>query len=72
MKTMSKEHCSGAINLDKLFNFPGVGIIDFESWRPIFRQNFGVLTPYKTVSIQIERNLHWWWPKSWVESEVSR
>lgn len=27
--------------------FAGVGVLDFESWRPIFRQNFGVLTPYK-------------------------
>jgi hyaluronoglucosaminidase len=25
-------------------------VIDFESWRPTFRQNFGSLQPYKDVS----------------------
>ena len=48
----------------------GIGIIDFESWRPIFRQNFGTLVPYKDVSIEIEKKLHWWWPKPWIQNEV--
>ncbi|GBP03434.1 Hyaluronidase [Eumeta japonica] len=48
----------------------GVGIIDFESWRPIYRQNFGVLTPYKDVSYEIERKRHWWWTKSWIQAEA--
>ncbi|CAK1589429.1 unnamed protein product [Parnassius mnemosyne] len=53
-------------------DFKGVGIIDFESWRPIFRQNFGVLVPYKDVSYEIEKKTHWWWPKTWVQDEAKQ
>ncbi|XP_053620163.1 hyaluronidase-5-like [Plodia interpunctella] len=53
-------------------SFDGIGIIDFESWRPVFRQNFGVLVPYKDVSIEIENKLHWWWPKNWMQAEAKR
>ncbi|XP_075986202.1 hyaluronidase-like isoform X2 [Anticarsia gemmatalis] len=53
-------------------DFSGVGIIDFESWRPILRQNFGVLTPYKDVSYDIERKKHWWWKKQWIQEEAKR
>lgn len=45
-------------------------IIDFESWRPIFRQNFGVLKSYKDLSYQIERQNHPFWSKSRQEAEV--
>nr|XP_026498134.1 hyaluronidase PH-20-like isoform X2 [Vanessa tameamea] len=53
-------------------DFSGIGIIDFESWRPIFRQNFGTLVPYKDVSYEIEKKLHWWWPKSWINTEAKQ
>ncbi|XP_059056035.1 uncharacterized protein LOC131849922 [Achroia grisella] len=53
-------------------NFSGVGIIDFESWRPVFRQNFGILVPYKDVSYEIEKKLHWWWPKAWIQAEAKQ
>ncbi|KAJ8708503.1 hypothetical protein PYW07_010628 [Mythimna separata] len=53
-------------------NFNGVGIIDFESWRPVLRQNFGTLTPYKDVSYEIEKKRHWWWKKQWIEEEAKR
>lgn len=33
----------------------GLIVIDFESWRPIFRQNFGVLEPYKNLSKEVVR-----------------
>ncbi|KAK5638616.1 hypothetical protein RI129_012911 [Pyrocoelia pectoralis] len=36
-------------------DFSGVGIIDFERWRPIYRQNFGTLTKYRTLSTKIEK-----------------
>jgi hyaluronoglucosaminidase len=52
-------------------NNRGLAIIDFESWRPIFRQNFGFLTPYKDLSIQIERERHPFWTKSRQQQEVS-
>ncbi|PZC83187.1 hypothetical protein B5X24_HaOG208278 [Helicoverpa armigera] len=55
---------------DKDFN--GVGIIDFESWKPVLRQNFGILTPYKDVSYEIEKKRHWWWKKQWIEEEAKR
>ncbi|CAB3240412.1 unnamed protein product [Arctia plantaginis] len=53
-------------------DFSGVGIIDFESWRPILRQNFGSLTPYKDVSYDIEKKRHWWWNKQRIENEAKR
>ncbi|XP_061705033.1 hyaluronidase-2-like [Cydia pomonella] len=54
-------------------DFSGIGIIDFESWRPIFRQNsWGVLTPYRNLSLQIERQRHPWWTKSMIEREAKR
>lgn len=53
-------------------NFDGVGIIDFESWRPIYRQNFGVLLPYKDVSYEIERKRHWFWSKNMLIAEATR
>ncbi|CRL00802.1 CLUMA_CG014053, isoform A [Clunio marinus] len=51
-------------------NNNGLVIIDFESWRPIFRQNFGTLTPYKDVSYQIEKQRHPFWPKPYYEAEA--
>lgn len=62
-------------NVDKLIpdeNFAGVGIIDFESWRPIFRQNFGTLAPYKELSIQNEKKLHPFLPRWWIEKEAEK
>ncbi|XP_022837331.1 uncharacterized protein LOC111364632 isoform X1 [Spodoptera litura] len=53
-------------------DFSGVGIIDFESWRPVFRQNFGDLTPYKDMSYEIEKQRHWWWKKEWIQEEAKR
>lgn len=51
--------------------FPGIGIIDFESWRPVFRQNFGTLKPYQDLSYDIERKSHPFWPEQWVKNEAS-
>ncbi|CAH4032249.1 unnamed protein product [Pieris brassicae] len=51
-------------------DFNGIAIIDFESWRPVFRQNFGVLSVYKDISYKKEYDKHWWWPESWVTSEA--
>lgn len=31
----------------------GLIIIDFELWRPVYRQNFGKLAPYKSVSLKL-------------------
>lgn len=48
----------------------GNGIIDFEQWRPVYRQNFGNLTDYKTVSIALEKKKHPFWPSKWIEKEA--
>ncbi|XP_057322010.1 hyaluronidase-like [Microplitis mediator] len=36
-------------------NFSGLAVIDFESWRPIFRQNWAALLPYRYLSVRLER-----------------
>jgi hyaluronoglucosaminidase len=51
-------------------NNNGLVIIDFESWRPIFRQNWAALAPYKDVSYQIEKTRHPFWSEQWREAEV--
>jgi hyaluronoglucosaminidase len=52
-------------------NNNGLAVIDFESWRPIFRQNWGALAPYKEVSYQIEKGRHPLWPQKWIEDEAN-
>lgn len=55
-----------------MYAFIGIGVIDFESWRPIFRQNFGTLIPYKELSKDLEKQIHPWWPNSLIEKEAAR
>ncbi|KAL3270895.1 hypothetical protein HHI36_021407 [Cryptolaemus montrouzieri] len=52
--------------------FSGLGIIDFEMWRPVFRQNFGTLSRYKAMSIEKEKRMHPFWPSVFVEKEAER
>ncbi|XP_063710108.1 hyaluronidase B-like [Culicoides brevitarsis] len=52
--------------------FSGIGVIDFESWRPIFRQNSGVLQPYKDLSMKLVRRDHKLWKKERVEQEATK
>ena len=53
-------------------SFSGIGVIDFESWRPIFRQNWASLEPYKTLSIKLERKRHPFSSESAVKKEAKR
>ena len=64
-----REHLINQIP-DESFN--GVGVIDFESWRPIFRQNWASLQPYKKLSIDIVRREHPFWDSGSVEQEAKR
>ncbi|KAG4078529.1 hypothetical protein HA402_009241 [Bradysia odoriphaga] len=50
----------------------GLAVIDFESWRPVYRQNFGVLQPYKDLSIKLVKQSHPWWSKNDIENEAKR
>ncbi|XP_003691684.2 hyaluronidase [Apis florea] len=52
--------------------FRGVGVIDFESWRPIFRQNWASLQPYKKLSVDLVRREHPFWDNRMVEQEARR
>ncbi|KAG5879499.1 hypothetical protein JTB14_004725 [Gonioctena quinquepunctata] len=51
-------------------HFSGIGIIDFESWRPIFRQNFGILSEYRILSISIEQRKNPFRPYAWIEKSA--
>lgn len=53
-------------------SFSGIGVIDFESWRPIFRQNWASLAPYRDLSIRIERKKHPTWDKWSIEHEAAQ
>lgn len=53
-------------------DFGGAAVIDFESWRPIYRQNFGSLEPYKELSLEIEKQRHPFWSKSDIEKEAAK
>uniref|UniRef100_P49370 Hyaluronidase A n=1 Tax=Vespula vulgaris TaxID=7454 RepID=HUGAA_VESVU len=62
-------------NLDKIYpnrNFSGIGVIDFERWRPIFRQNWGNMKIHKNFSIDLVRNEHPTWNKKMIELEASK
>lgn len=62
-------------HIDELIPDPnnnGLAIIDFESWRPVYRQNFGVLKPYQDLSEQIERKRHPLAPNQRIEAEAAR
>ncbi|XP_044001891.1 hyaluronidase-like isoform X2 [Aphidius gifuensis] len=45
-------------------------VIDFESWRPIFRQNWASLAAYRDFSIHIENKKHPHWDKWSIEHEA--
>ncbi|XP_050314874.1 hyaluronidase Tab y 2.0101-like isoform X2 [Anthonomus grandis grandis] len=53
-------------------NYSGLAIIDFESWRPIFRQHWGSISLYKDVSIDIERQKHPTWNDNLLTKEATR
>lgn len=53
-------------------NNDGLAIIDFESWRPVYRQNFGTLQPYRDLSMRIERQNHPFYPDRMLEADATR
>lgn len=53
-------------------DFSGVGVIDFERWKPIFRQNWGDTTIHKNISIELVKKVHSLWSYSTIKSEATR
>lgn len=51
--------------------FQGLAVIDFESWRPIYRQNWGSLAQYKVVSEKILKKKHPSWSNAKVKAEAT-
>ncbi|XP_066597409.1 hyaluronidase-like isoform X2 [Prorops nasuta] len=53
-------------------SFQGLGVIDFESWRPIFRQNWASLQPYKDLSMRLVSKRYPTWDKKAVEHQAAK
>ncbi|KAF4525057.1 hypothetical protein B566_EDAN001971 [Ephemera danica] len=47
-------------------------VLDFESWRPTFRQNWASLNVYRDKSKALERRLHPSWSKDRIDKEAQR
>lgn len=53
-------------------SFSGIGVIDFEDWRPIFRQNWASLEIYKVMSLADETDKHYTWDSNDIRKEARR
>ncbi|XP_043280698.1 hyaluronidase-like isoform X2 [Venturia canescens] len=53
-------------------SFHGLAIIDFESWRPIYRQNWASLAQYKVVSEEIMKKKHPNWNEKTRKKEAAK
>lgn len=51
-------------------DFSGLGVIDFESWRPVFRQNWASLQIYRELSLELERRRHPQWSQQALQREA--
>lgn len=50
----------------------GIAIIDFELWRPVYRQNFGKFQPYKDTSVKLVKDANPLLTKQEVDNEANR
>lgn len=50
----------------------GLAIIDFELWRPVYRQNFGKFQPYKDTSVKLVRDANPLFTKEECDAEANR
>nr|XP_020449028.1 LOW QUALITY PROTEIN: hyaluronidase-like [Monopterus albus] len=60
-------------DIDKLIphkDFRGLGVIDWENWRPLWVRNWGTKDIYRNKSKEQIRKLHPNWPESRVEKEA--
>lgn len=52
-------------------NFAGLAVIDFQAWRPLFRQNFDELGIYQTQSVEEVRKKHPDWKDGQLQKEAA-
>ncbi|KAJ6645442.1 Hyaluronidase Tab [Pseudolycoriella hygida] len=50
----------------------GLAIVDFELWRPVYRQNYGKFQPYKDLSVELIKKLNTSYNEREVHEEASR
>jgi hyaluronoglucosaminidase len=61
------------IDIDRLIpnkSFDGLAVLDFECWRPIFRQNFGDLKIYKDLTLLQINKKHPSWSREQIEAQA--
>lgn len=62
------------IDIDRLIpnkTFDGLAVIDFECWRPTFRQNFGDLKIYKDLTLLQINKKHPKWSRDQIEAQAT-
>ncbi|XP_078376312.1 hyaluronidase-1-like isoform X1 [Oculina patagonica] len=52
-------------------DFQGIGVIDWEYWRPVFNRNWDTLSIYRTKSMDLVRQRHPSWSEGLIE-EIAR
>ncbi|XP_016354779.1 hyaluronoglucosaminidase 6 isoform X2 [Sinocyclocheilus anshuiensis] len=72
-QSLSKHLSKARADIDKLIpfkDFHGLGVIDWENWRPQWVRNWGSKDIYRNKSKELIRKLHPGWPQSKVENEA--
>ncbi|XP_056243622.1 hyaluronoglucosaminidase 6 [Seriola aureovittata] len=72
-QSISKHLSKARADIDKLIphkDFRGLGVIDWENWRPQWVRNWGSKDIYRNKSKEQIRKLHPNWPESKVEKEA--
>lgn len=72
-QSLSKHLSKARADIDKLIphkDFRGLGVIDWENWRPQWVRNWGSKDIYRNKSKEQIRKLHPDWPESKVENEA--
>ncbi len=52
--------------------FSGLAVLDMESWRPLWAQNYDAMKVYQTKSIELVANMHPTWSKQQIDAEAQK
>ncbi|XP_031419994.1 hyaluronoglucosaminidase 6 [Clupea harengus] len=72
-QSLTKHLSKARADIDKLIpfkDFRGLGVIDWENWRPQWVRNWGSKDIYRNKSKELIRRIHPNWPQSKVEHEA--